>query len=73
MISSASFLYSIGKGENIWDRITHSNPDFVDNRDTGDVACDSYNLYKSDVQLIKYLGVRKFFIYTKNKVEMYKI
>lgn len=49
-----------GKGENVWDHITHTNPDFVVNRDNGDVACDSYHKYKEDVQLMKELGVNHY-------------
>ncbi|XKL62633.1 hypothetical protein PGB90_002466 [Kerria lacca] len=45
-----------GKGENIWDRLTHTNPNFVSNKDNGDIACDSYHLYKEDVKLIKDIG-----------------
>jgi len=46
-----------GKGENIWDTFCHEKG-HVDNDDTGDVACDSYHLYKEDIKLIKNLGVR---------------
>ncbi len=49
-------MYS-GKGENIWDRITHTKPEFVNKCENGDIACDSYHLYKQDVQLIKDIGV----------------
>uniref|UniRef100_A0A1B6D5W8 beta-glucosidase n=2 Tax=Clastoptera arizonana TaxID=38151 RepID=A0A1B6D5W8_9HEMI len=45
-----------GKGENIWDRLVHTKPETVVDKDTGDVACDSYHKYKEDVQLIKYIG-----------------
>jgi len=34
----------------------------VINNDTGDVACDSYNLYKQDIDNLKNLGVRNGFI-----------
>jgi beta-glucosidase/6-phospho-beta-glucosidase/beta-galactosidase len=46
-----------GKGENIWDHVCHTNSTFIDNKDNGDVACDSYHKYKEDVQMIKNLGV----------------
>ncbi|KAK9511657.1 hypothetical protein O3M35_000277 [Rhynocoris fuscipes] len=45
-----------GKGENIWDHIIHTNPSFIYNNETGDVACDSYHKYKEDIQLLKYIG-----------------
>lgn len=48
-----------GKGENIWDRLCHnsSTKTLVADEDNGDVACDSYNLYKTDVQMINETGV----------------
>lgn len=52
------FVYFTGKGENIWDHITHTNPDFIDDRQNGDVACDSYHKFREDVQLVKSMGVR---------------
>jgi len=47
----------LGKGESIWDRFSHIPGNMLDNA-TGDVTCDSYNLYKTDIQLLKDLGVR---------------
>lgn len=44
------------KGESIWDRFAHEGT-HVANGDTGDVACDSYNKYETDVQLIKAMGL----------------
>ncbi|CAH0552234.1 unnamed protein product [Brassicogethes aeneus] len=49
-----------GKGENIWDRLTHTNPTAVKNSDNGDIACDSYHKYRDDVRLLKDLGVKAY-------------
>lgn len=53
-----TYIYSAGKGENIWDRFTHASVSPIFDGSTGDVACDSYNKYQVDVQLIKSMGVR---------------
>ncbi|KAF2886265.1 hypothetical protein ILUMI_19908 [Ignelater luminosus] len=47
-----------GKGENIWDRYTHTHPELILNRTNGDIACNSYHRYEEDVALIKKLGVQ---------------
>jgi beta-glucosidase len=44
-----------GKGPSIWDTFSHT-PGKVYHGDTGDVACDSYNRYPEDIELLKRLG-----------------
>ncbi|XP_077297967.1 myrosinase 1-like [Arctopsyche grandis] len=44
------------KSENIWDDLTH-NTNLVVDKTNGDVACNSYNLYKRDVEMLTELGV----------------
>jgi len=51
-------LCSTGKGESIWDGLTHDHPEIIKDKSTGDVACNFYNLYKEDVRVLKELGVR---------------
>src|SRR5580698_9053803 len=46
-----------GRGPSVWDTFSHT-PGKTHNGDTGDVADDSYHLYKQDVQLLKALGVQ---------------
>ena len=48
-----------GRGPSIWDTFSHTPGKVVDNG-TGDVANDHYHLYKSDVQLMKSLGVKAY-------------
>ncbi|HLY43271.1 MAG TPA: GH1 family beta-glucosidase [Terracidiphilus sp.] len=45
-----------GRGPSTWDVFSHT-PGKTHDGDTGDVADDSYHLYKEDVQLLKALGV----------------
>ena len=45
-----------GRGASIWDTFSHL-PGKVHNGDTGDVADDSYHLWREDVGLLKKLGV----------------
>lgn len=49
--------YADGKGENIWDVFTHEHPTLIEDESTGDIACNSYNKYEVDVELLKNLGV----------------
>ena len=48
-----------GRGPSIWDTFSHT-PGITVNGDTGDVADDSYHLYKEDVRLLKNLGVKTY-------------
>lgn len=48
-----------GAGASIWDRFSKI-PGKILNGDTGDVACDHYNRYKSDVQLMSELGLKSY-------------
>ncbi|KAF2886264.1 hypothetical protein ILUMI_19907, partial [Ignelater luminosus] len=47
-----------GKGENIWDRYTHTHRELILDGSNGDIACDSYHKYEEDVALIKNMGVQ---------------
>ena len=48
-----------GRGPSIWDLFSHT-PGKTYRGDTGDVACDSYHLYKEDVRLLRNLGVSTY-------------
>lgn len=45
-----------GRRPSIWDTFSHT-PGNVRNGDTGDVACDHYHRWESDIQLMQALGV----------------
>ncbi|XP_018320181.1 myrosinase 1-like [Agrilus planipennis] len=46
-----------GKGENIWDHMTHNTPEFIYDESNGDIMCDSYHKYEDDFALLNDLGV----------------
>lgn len=48
-----------GRGPSVWDTFSHT-PGKTYHGETGDVADDSYHLYKQDVQLLKALGVSTY-------------
>lgn len=48
-----------GAGPSIWHRFSHT-PGNTANSDTGDVACDHYYRYASDVALMKELGLQSY-------------
>lgn len=48
-----------GRGPSIWDIFSHV-PGKIANGDTGDVADDSYDLYKEDVRLLRNLGANAY-------------
>lgn len=48
-----------GAGPSNWHRFAHT-PGMMTNGDTGDVACDHYRRWKSDVALMKELGLKAY-------------
>ncbi len=48
-----------GRGPSVWDTFSHM-PGKTYNGETGDVADDSYHLYKEDIKLLKALGVSMY-------------
>jgi beta-glucosidase len=48
-----------GAGASIWTRFAHT-PGMTLNGDTGDIACDHYRRWKSDVALMKQLGLQAY-------------
>ena len=45
-----------GKGESVWDKFSHTKGK-IKNGDTGDIACNHYELWPKDIELLKRLGV----------------
>ena len=50
-----------GKGPNIWDDFCHDpTTQHVKNRDTGDIACDTYHRYQEDIALMARHNVKAY-------------
>ncbi|XP_064613344.1 lactase/phlorizin hydrolase-like [Liolophura sinensis] len=47
-----------GRGPSIWDTFSHEGN--VRNNENGDVACDSYHLWKEDVKNLQRMGVKHY-------------
>ena len=48
-----------GRGESIWDTFSHT-PSKTDGGDTGDIACDMYHRYPSDIALMNEIGIKGY-------------
>ena len=48
-----------GRTPSVWDDFCHT-PGKIANRDTGDVACDSYHRYEEDIRIMKELGIKAY-------------
>ena len=48
-----------GAGMNVWHRFSHT-PGRVVNNETGDVACDHYRRFESDIELMHQLGLQAY-------------
>jgi beta-glucosidase len=48
-----------GRGESIWDRFAHT-PGRVARGETGDVACDHYNRWEADLDVMAALGIETY-------------
>ena len=48
-----------GAGMNVWHRFSHT-PGRVVNNENGDIACDHYRLWESDLELMQQLGLQAY-------------
>uniref|UniRef100_A0A2A4JVC5 beta-glucosidase n=1 Tax=Heliothis virescens TaxID=7102 RepID=A0A2A4JVC5_HELVI len=49
-----------GKGESVWDRLTHEHPEYIVDHSNGDIADGCYYKVKEDVRLMKELGINLY-------------
>ncbi|CAH2070756.1 unnamed protein product, partial [Iphiclides podalirius] len=49
-----------GKGLSIWDHLVRTTPEHIFDNTTGDVAANSYFLYKRDIEMLKELGAANY-------------
>jgi beta-glucosidase len=52
-------IHEDGRGESIWDRFA-SHPGKIADGSDGRVACDHYNRWEKDIELLKWLGVSSY-------------
>jgi beta-glucosidase len=52
-------VHESGRGESIWDRFCHT-PGRIKGGENADVACDHFHLWKSDIALMKSLGIQSY-------------
>ncbi|XP_052759201.1 lactase/phlorizin hydrolase-like [Galleria mellonella] len=64
MFGAATSSYQVEGGWNasdksmsIWDTFVHEHNEIIADGSTGDIACDSYHLWKRDIEMLKELGV----------------
>lgn len=48
-----------GKGASIWDEFTHK-PDNIFNNDHGDIACNSYNMWPEDIDILESFNIPNY-------------
>ncbi len=65
-LGTASAAYQIegattqdGRGPSIWDQYVKV-PGAIENGDTGDIACDHYNRWREDVEIMRRLGLNAY-------------
>ena len=65
-LGTASAAYQIegattqdGRGPSIWDQYVKT-PGAIENGDTGDTACDHYNRWPEDVEIMRHLGLNAY-------------